>query len=96
MINAKPGDKIVCIDAKRAPTTTLETGLKEGEVYTIRWIGVHRHYIDGDFLGVRLMEIDRGLDPSDLRDDDMPFRASRFRPVVEPKVGSKTKIEETV
>lgn len=94
MINAKPGDKIVCVDAKRAPTTTLETGLKEGEIYTIRTIGMHRHYIDGDYLGVRLAEIDRGLDPSDLRDDDMPFRASRFRPVVEPKAPAKKVMEE--
>lgn len=96
MINAKPGDKIVCINAKRAPTTTLETGLTVNGIYTVRWIGMHRSYLDGDYFGVRLVEIDRGADPSDFADDDMPFRASRFKPVVSPKVGSKTKLEEVV
>lgn len=94
MINAKVGDKIVCVDAKRAMTTTLETGLKEGEVYTIRTISMHRHYLDGDFLGVRLAEIHRGDDPSDFADNDMPFRASRFRPVAEPKAPAKQVMEE--
>jgi hypothetical protein len=96
MINAKVGDKIVCINAKRAPTTTLETGLTVNEIYTVRWIGMHRHYLDGDYFGVRLAEIDRGDDPSDFADHDMPFRASRFKPVVTPKVSTKTRIEVNV
>ncbi len=88
----KVGDKIVCIDAAKAKTTTLETGLVEGAVYTVRWCGAYRHYIDGDFYGVRLQEIDRGDDPAQYDPGDMPFRASRFRQVVATKTSKK--IEE--
>lgn len=90
----KPGDKVVCVDAKRSPTTTLETDLVEGEVYTVRTYGPYRHYIDGDFMGVRLMEIDRGDDPAGYDKGDMPFRASRFRPVVEPKTEKELEVAE--
>lgn len=93
----KIGDKIVCVDAAKAPTTTLETGLVEGAVYTVRSYGPVSHYIDGDYYGVRLQEIDRGKDDhpeGGYGYDDLPFRASRFRPVVAPKVSKK--IEERV
>lgn len=93
----KIGDKIVCIDAAKAKTTTLDTGLSEGAIYTIRWIGTFSHYIDGDFLGIKVAEIDRGKDDhpeGGYGYDDMPFRASRFRPVVAPRL--QKKIEERV
>lgn len=92
----KPGDKIVCVDAKSAGWTSMPTGLVEGEIYTVRSYGPYRHYIDGDFIGVRLIEIDRGDDPAGLDVGDMPFRASRFRPVVKPRVEKEKRIEETV
>lgn len=90
----KRGDNIVCIDAAKVATTTLETGLEVGKVYTVRWAGQYVHYIDGNFYGVRLEEIDRGADPAEYDKGDMPFRASRFRPAVSPLV--KKELEEVV
>lgn len=91
----KPGDKVVCID-DRFPGISTDQQIRHGEVYTVRWVGTFRHYVDGTFVGVRLQEIDRGADND--RDgfgyDDMPYRASRFCPVVSPK--AERKLEETV
>lgn len=91
----KPGDKIVCIN-DRFRHVSIDQQIREGEVYTVRWCGNFAHYIDGDFYGVKLVEIDRGKDdgPEGYGYDDMPFRADRFRPVVAPKA-SKV-LEETV
>jgi len=89
----KHGDKIVCINAKFNHVAN-DQGLREGEVYTVRWYGPHSHYIDGDYYGVQLEEIVRGEDPAGYCDADLPFNAARFRPVVSPKV--VTKIAERV
>jgi hypothetical protein len=45
---------------------------------------MYSHYIDGDFLGVKLGEVDRGNDdgPEGYGAADMPFAARRFRPLV--------------
>jgi len=80
----KTGDKIVCID-DAFRNVSVDQLIRNGETYTVRWAGNYSHYIDGDFYGVKLAEISRGADPGDYGADDMPFRASRFRPVVAPK-----------
>lgn len=93
----KVGDTVVCVDAKKAPTTTLETGLEHNQTYKLRWVGMVSHYIDGDYLGVKLEGLDRGLDDhpeGGYGYDDLPFRASRFRPLVSPK--AKRELEEVV
>lgn len=91
----KPGDKVICIDDK-FPFVSLDQQIREGEIYTVRWCGNFSHYIDGDFYGVKLAEIDRGNDdgPEGYGYADMPFRASRFRPVVEPKTERELEVAE--
>ncbi len=91
----KPGDKVVCTNDK-FPGIKTDQLIREGEIYTVRWAGTFTHYVDGTFFGVKLAEIDRGADnDSDgFGYDDMPFRADRFRTVVQPKV--EKQIEETV
>jgi len=91
----KPETKVVCIDAtfKNVANDQL---IREGEIYTVRWYGEYTHYIDGTFMGARLAEIDRGADPGGYCEGDMPFRASRFRPVVSPAAPAKTREVEKV
>lgn len=91
----KPGDKIVCINAK-FHNVANDQGLREGTVYTVRWYGPQSHYIDGDYYGVQLDEIVRGEDPAGYCEPDLPFNAARFRPVVSPKKHVVTKVEERV
>lgn len=82
----KPGDKVVCINDKFR-FVSIDQQIREGEIYTVRWAGNFSHYIDGDFYGIKLAEIDRGNDdgPEGYGYADMPFKASRFKPVVSPK-----------
>jgi len=77
------GQKVVCINDK-FKNVSIDQLIREGETYTIRWLGMYKHYVDGEFLGVKLEEIDRGKDsgPEGYGADDMPFRATRFRPLV--------------
>lgn len=89
------GDRVVCINDK-FPFVSLDQQIREGEIYTVRWAGNFTHYIDGSFYGIKLAEIDRRNDdgPEGYGYADMPFRADRFRPVVEPKV--QRELEEVV
>ena len=77
------GERVLCIDDK-FKNVSIDQGIRKGQEYTVRWQGNYRHYIDGDFYGIKLMEIDRGNDdgPEGYGAADMPFRASRFRPLV--------------
>ncbi|MFB2551657.1 CAP-Gly domain protein [Ensifer soli] len=83
------GQKVVCID-DRFKHVSKDQGIRKGQIYTIRWVGPFSHYIDGDFIGVKLLELDRGRDdgPEGYGYDDMPFRATRFRPLVKDRIGS--------
>jgi hypothetical protein len=77
------GERVVCVD-DTFKNVSIDQGIRAGQEYTVRWAGNYRHYIDGDYYGVKLMEIDRGNDdgPEGYGAADMPFRASRFRPLV--------------
>lgn len=87
------GQKVVCTH-DNFKWVSNDQLIREGEVYTIRWVGRFTHYIDGDFLGLRFEEIVRGEDPAGYTDPDMPYRASRFRPVVEPAPDEERKALE--
>ncbi len=78
----KVGDTVACINAKVGFEQYVE--VKEGETYTVSWVGPYSHYIHGDYLGVRLAGIDRGECPH-FGYINPPFSASRFKPVVKPK-----------
>lgn len=89
----KPGDKVICIDDTFPSGVGLQ-GIRAGEEYTVRSIGHYAHAIDGAYRGVRLEEVVRGEDPAGYCEPDLPFRASRFRPVVSG--ASKRELEEVV
>lgn len=72
------GMQVVCIDDSTMPEQYLE--VKAGEVYTLAWVGIHESYIAGEYLGVRLVGVNRGRCP-EFGDLDPPFRATRFRPL---------------
>lgn len=74
------GQEVVCVDDK-FERVTIPQGITEGVVYKLRWVGMFNSYVDGDYLGVRLDGVDRGIDPS-YGYDDPPFAARRFRPLV--------------
>jgi hypothetical protein len=76
------GQEVVCVRAEHDPkqNTTLASGLVEGKVYRIRWLGVYRHYLDGDYLGIKVEGIIRPTCPV-WGYVDPPFYADRFRPV---------------
>ena len=77
------GCEVVCIKAHydTSQKTTIAPELVEGQVYKIRWLGMFNHYLDGEYLGVKLEGVERGVCPH-WGYDDQPFYASRFRPVV--------------
>jgi hypothetical protein len=81
MNNLFVGQEVVCVDAKAPPRTTIPLGLEEGAIYVIRWIGPYNSYVDGEFIGVRLEGVERGVCPT-YGHDDPPFNAKRFRPLV--------------
>ena len=81
------GQKVVCINAKDThshPNNIQE--LTEGAIYTVRWVGSKEASEDG--LGIKLVEVMRyvlSLSGERIREEDMPFDATRFRPLVEKK-----------
>lgn len=77
------GQDVVCVKADYDPNqkVSIGSGLVEGKVYRIRWIGIYNHYLDGEYVGVRLEGINRGTCPI-WGYDDVPFKAERFRPLV--------------
>lgn len=80
-----PGQEVVCVDDKAPPGMIL--GVKVGEVYKLRWVGMYRSYINGDYLGVKLQGVARpecGISG----EQDIPFRAARFRPVVRDRLST--------
>lgn len=81
------GMDVQCVDASQPGYTSAPSALKEGATYRLRWVGVVNRYPDGEFLGVRLEGLDRG-ECQAFGDNDPPFRATRFRPLVRDQLGS--------
>lgn len=79
------GQQVACVDDTRPFDQIFE--LKKGEVYTIRHVGVYNSYLAGEYLGVWLAGITRGPCPF-TNDEDPPYRASRFRPLVKDRLAS--------
>ena len=82
----KPGDKVICINDE-FPFGVGPQGLVAGAIYTLAWRGRWNHPIDGSYMGVRLVEFQRGQALAAYC-AALPFRADRFKPVVS---GSKLK-----
>jgi len=87
------GQKVVCVDDK-FKNVSIDQIIRQGQIYTIRWIGMYQHYVDGEFVGIKVEEIHRGNDdgPEGYGAADMPYRASRFRPLVKDKIGALRKL----
>ncbi len=85
MTNFHVGQQVICINAKVGFEQFIE--IKEGEVYTISWVGPFEHYTQGSFIGVRLKGVARGVCPQ-FGYDNPPFAARRFRPLVRDKLSS--------
>jgi hypothetical protein len=83
------GQKVVCIDDK-FKNVSIDQLNREGQIYTVRWVGMYNHYIDGEFVGIKVEEIHRGNDdgPEGYGAADMPYRATRFRPLVKDKISA--------
>jgi hypothetical protein len=89
MYNFHVGQKVVCIN-DTFKHVSIDQGIRKGQIYTIRWVGPYKHYIDGEFIGVKLAEIHRGPDdgPEGYGADDMPYRATRFRPLLKDRLSA--------
>ena len=82
MSNFRIGQKVICVD----PNGTNKSGKPElikGQIYTV--IGIE--HFAGDqwlkpFLGLHLEGIPRQIESEFGRHSPVPFRSSRFRPVV--------------
>ena len=85
MTHFYPGQEVVCVDASQPERVTIPIGLVEGQVYTLRWVGDFNNYVDPPFIGVRLLGINRGKDPT-YGFEDPPYAARRFRPLVKDKL----------
>jgi len=90
------GQPVICVDDTDQSRSGKYNWLKKGNKYTIRWIGMYKHpnHTEG-ILSVRVEGISRhnsfttsrmciawGWDPETV---DMPFKATRFRPLDERK-----------
>lgn len=89
----RPGDDVVCIDDTTLPEQYL--GIRAGQVYRATWVGMSRTYLGGDYLGIRLAGVNRGVCPQ-FAEEDPPFAARRFRPVVKQGNKEGKKVEEKV
>jgi len=88
MINIHVGQEVVCIDDQvpiAGGGTVKDANITEGRVYRIRWVGMAHHYVFGDYLGVKLEGIDSGFGKP-WGQEDMPYAARRFRPLVRDRL----------
>lgn len=79
MWNFKPGMKVVCVNTSAIPPFVLPpTNIKEGETYTLTWVGPCWIAAGTEYLGVKLEGIEH-----DYHNDHRykPFMAQRFRPL---------------
>lgn len=78
------GCDVVCIDDQvplAGGTFVKDKNITEGVVYRIRWIGMTKDYVFGDYLGVKLDGVKSDMG-GEWRNPDAPYNARRFRPVV--------------
>jgi len=76
------GQEVACIDDTTFPEQWL--GIQKDKIYKIRWIGMYKSYLAGEYLGVLLDGVTRPC--PQFGDKDVPFRASRFRPLVKDPI----------
>lgn len=78
------GQEVVCVDDKvplMGGAIVKDKEITEGQIYTIKWLGISNHYVFGEYLGVKL----KGVDSRFGAENGMPhypYNAKRFRPLV--------------
>lgn len=80
--------KVVCVDDKvpiEGGGIVKDAYITEGQIYTLRWVGMTSHYVFGDYLGVRLAGIQMN-ETRDYGEPDCPYNARRFRPLVKDPI----------
>jgi hypothetical protein len=84
-MNFRIGQKVVCIDDKPSIVQGSLGLLKAGQVYTIRWLGDYMCPGTNEIQPhIRVEEIHRPCG-DDTENIDTPYKARRFRPIVERK-----------
>lgn len=84
------GQQVVCIDDQvplEGGASVKDANLTDGDIYTLRWVGMASHYVFGDYLGVKLEGIDSKFGEA-WGVPDAPYAARRFRPLVADRLGS--------
>ena len=82
--------QVVCIDDQvplEGGASVKDANLTEGDIFTIRWVGMASHYVFGDYLGVKLEGVDSKFGEA-WGIPDAPYAACRFRPLVADRLGS--------
>lgn len=82
------GQQVVCIDDKvpiEGGGIVKDAYITEGQIYTLRWVGMTSHYVFGNYLGVRLAGIQMN-ESRDYGEPDCPYNAGRFRPLVKDPI----------
>lgn len=77
-----PGTIVECINDDTFPEQYL--GIRKGERYEVRWYGKNTNYLGGNYMGVKLVGVHRGVCPV-YGEEDPPFDSRRFRVVQMPK-----------
>lgn len=84
------GQEVVCVDDKvplEGGAAVKDAAITEGQVYTLRWVGMASHYVFGDYFGVKLEGVDSKFGEA-WGVKDAPFAARRFRPLVNDRLAS--------
>ncbi len=76
--------QVVCINDQvpiEGGLTVKDARITDGQIYTLRWVGMTSHYVFGEYLGVRLegIQMNEGMT---YGEPDCPYAATRFRPLV--------------
>jgi len=82
------GQQVVCIDDKvplENGSVVKDANITEGQIYTVRWVGMASHYVFGDYLGVKLEGVDSKFGEA-WGLPDAPYAARRFRPLVKDPI----------
>ena len=90
-MNFRVGQKVVCVDASSTSTRGKDFELQKGRIYTVRWTGTYE-----EMVCIRLEEITKRSREAANPVRDMPFRATRFRPLVEKKTDAGMAILKSI
>lgn len=82
------GMQVICINDQvpiEGGLTVKDARITEGQIYTLRWVGMTSHYVFGEYLGVRLegIQMNEGMT---YGEPDCPYAATRFKPLVKDPI----------